>query len=31
VMQLRVRYSLRSAAGAPVKGEIDGTIHRLGK
>ncbi len=31
VMQLRVRYSLRGADGAPVKGEIDGTIHRLGR
>jgi len=31
VMQLRLRYSLRSADGAPVKGEYDGTIHRLGK
>jgi hypothetical protein len=31
VMQLRVRYSLRSADGASVKGEIDSTIHRLGK
>ena len=31
VMQLRLRYSLRSADGAPVKGEIDSTIHRLGK
>jgi type 1 glutamine amidotransferase/glucose/arabinose dehydrogenase len=31
VMQLRLRYSLRAADGAPVKGEIDGTIHRLGK
>jgi glucose/arabinose dehydrogenase len=31
VMQLRVRYSLRSAAGAAVKGEIDSTIHRVGK
>jgi len=30
-MQVRVRYSLRSADGAPVKGEYDGTIHRLGK
>lgn len=31
VMQLRLRYSLRSADGAPMKGEYDGTIHRLGK
>jgi hypothetical protein len=31
VMQLRLRYSLRGADGTPVKGEIDGTIHRLGK
>lgn len=31
VMQLRLRYSLRSADGAPVKGEIDSTIHRLGQ
>jgi len=31
VMQLRLRYSLRAADGAPVKGEIDGTIHRLGR
>ena len=31
VMQLRLRYSLRAADGAPVKGEIDSTIHRLGK
>jgi type 1 glutamine amidotransferase/glucose/arabinose dehydrogenase len=31
VMQLRLRYSLRGADGAPVKGEIDITIHRLGK
>jgi type 1 glutamine amidotransferase/glucose/arabinose dehydrogenase len=31
VMQFRLRYSLRSADGAPVKGEIDSTIHRLGK
>ena len=31
VMQLRLRYSLRTADGAPVKGEIDSTIHRLGK
>lgn len=31
VMQLRVRYSLRGADGSPVKGEIAGTIHRLGK
>jgi len=30
-MQVRVRYSLRSADGAPMKGEIDSTIHRLGK
>jgi type 1 glutamine amidotransferase len=30
-MQVRVRYSLRSADGAPVKGEIDSTIHRLGR
>ena len=31
VMQLRLRYSLRGADGTPVKGEIDSTIHRLGK
>jgi len=31
VMQLRLRYSLRAADGAVVKGEIDSTIHRLGK
>jgi glucose/arabinose dehydrogenase len=31
VMQLRLRYSLRAADGAPVKGEIDGTIHRLAR
>lgn len=31
VMQLRLRYSLRAADGAPVKGEIDSTINRLGK
>jgi hypothetical protein len=31
VMQLRLQYSLRAADGAPVKGEIAGTIHRLGK
>jgi hypothetical protein len=31
VMQLRLRYSLRGSDGSPVKGEIDGTIHRLGK
>jgi type 1 glutamine amidotransferase/glucose/arabinose dehydrogenase len=31
VMQLRLRYSLRAADGGPVKGEIDSTIHRLGK
>jgi len=31
VMQFRLRYSLRSVDGAPVKGEIDSTIHRLGK
>jgi type 1 glutamine amidotransferase/glucose/arabinose dehydrogenase len=31
VMQLRLRYSLRGADGSPVKGEVDGTIHRLGK
>ena len=31
VMQLRLRYSLRAADGASVKGEIDSTIHRLGK
>jgi hypothetical protein len=30
-MQLRLRYSLRGADGAPVKGEIAGTLHRLGK
>jgi len=30
-MQVRVRYSLRSADGAPVKGEVDSTIHKLGK
>ena len=31
VMQLRLRYSLRAADGTSVKGEIDSTIHRLGK
>jgi type 1 glutamine amidotransferase/glucose/arabinose dehydrogenase len=31
VMQLRLRYSLRAEDGAPVKGEIDGTIHNLGR
>jgi hypothetical protein len=31
VMQFRLRYSLRAADGRPVKGEIDSTIHRLGK
>ncbi|MBI3855332.1 MAG: ThuA domain-containing protein [Planctomycetes bacterium] len=31
VMQLRLRYSLRAADGTPVKGEIDGSIHRLGR
>ncbi len=30
VMQLRMRYNLRSAAGAPVKGELSATIHRVG-
>jgi type 1 glutamine amidotransferase/glucose/arabinose dehydrogenase len=30
-MQVRVKYSLRSADGAPVKGELDATVHRLGK
>jgi hypothetical protein len=31
VMQFRVRYSLRTADGAPQKGEIFATIHSLGK
>jgi hypothetical protein len=30
-MQVRVKYSLRSADGAPVKGELDATLHRLAK
>lgn len=30
-MQVRVRYNLRAADGAAVKGELDGTIHKLGK
>jgi type 1 glutamine amidotransferase/glucose/arabinose dehydrogenase len=31
VMQLRLRYSLRAEDGSPVKGEIDASIHTLGK
>ncbi|HVR84093.1 MAG TPA: DUF6797 domain-containing protein, partial [Planctomycetota bacterium] len=31
VMQLRIRYSLRAADGAPEKGELFATIHALGK
>jgi hypothetical protein len=29
VNQLRIRYSLKDAEGAPIRGELDGTIHRL--
>lgn len=31
VMQLRVRYSLRAVDGTSIKGEIDSTIHGLGR
>jgi glucose/arabinose dehydrogenase len=31
VMQLRLRYSLRADDGAPVKGELDASIHNLGR
>ncbi len=30
-MQVRVKYSLRGADQSPVKGELDATIHKLGK
>jgi type 1 glutamine amidotransferase len=31
VMQLRLRYNLRSAKGTPARGEYCATIHRLGR
>jgi hypothetical protein len=31
VMQLRIRYSLRGADGAPVKGDLHATLHALGR
>jgi type 1 glutamine amidotransferase/glucose/arabinose dehydrogenase len=31
VMQLRLRYSVRAGDGVPVKGEIDATLHALGR
>jgi len=31
VMQMEIRYTLRSADGAPMKGQVDLTIHHVGK